>query len=582
MSLSFSRLARRRAMAVLGAAGIVASVVGVAPARAAVPFKDAAFSASAVGSTVHTDALNSGDTRIANADIALASSAVNSKGLTAAANNENGRVINPALGANKFSYGRGQGLEVGIAAAPPDDGQILLAGKSEVSAPPTAHDSKQVGPVDADPIAWASIAQGTSDARWNTETCILGEDIARGIGFVADAQLVDAGADTGESLDNPVLSTDATQGFRDVSQTTTGQFFAPNSAGAFGLKSYVAQTIAPVTLFRDTPNELTIEVLGEWVLTVFASGVPGQSTVTYRPTKADDGGEVVDSTPIVRIIPAGAPTTILDFQTIFGPTGLDQINIPGVLELAIGEDPRAIGGDASTSPTIAADGTSISAAVDVVRLKLADGALGDIRVGHMETKATVPAGGVTCPIPVSKVATPAIVNSTTAPDGKFLTTITIKNSFACPLENVSMIDDIIRKSGDVTFEIDENNANNDPKKGAGATFTKKSTTSATASYPSLGTIPVGGSKIVKVYTRVISGGGTIEDTATAKGTLHCGPNSAIGEASVNLVGSFSLITTVAKVLARTGGTASLALAVASLAGLALMTRRIVRTRRVES
>ncbi|MEY2425889.1 MAG: hypothetical protein QOI61_1461, partial [Actinomycetota bacterium] len=143
-------------------------------------------------------------------------------------------------------------------------------------------------------------------------------------------------------------------------------------------------------------------------------------------------------------------------------------------------------------------------------------------------------------------------------------------------------DDIIRKTGDVTFEIDENNAGNDPKKGAGAVFTKNSSTSAKATYGSLGTIPVGGSKVVKIYTHVLSGGGTIEDTATAKGTLHCGPNSAIGEATVNLVGSFSLITTVAKVLARTGGTAGLALAAAAVAGLALVSRRIVRTRRVES
>jgi hypothetical protein len=564
---------------VLAVVGLVGGIVGVAPAEAAVPFTTAAFSGSAVGATVHTDALNSGETRIANADVALASSAVNSKGLTAQAVNENGRVVNPALGGSKFSYGKGEGLEVGIAGTPPDDGQILLAGKSEVSAPPTAHDSQQVGPVDADPVAWASAAQGTSDARWNTETCILGEDISRGIGFAADAQLVDTGADASEDLDAPLVSADTTDGFRDVSQTTAREFFAPNSKGAFGLKSQVAQTIAPVTLFRGTPNQVTIEVGGEWALTVFASGVPGESKVSYLPTTTDTGAPVGPLTPILRIIQTGQPTTILSFQDIFGPTGLDQINIPGVAEIAIGEDPRAIGGDASTSPTVAADGTTVSAAVDVVRIKLADGALGDIRVGHMEAKATVPAGGVDCPIPVSKVASPSIVNSTTAPDGKFLTTITIKNAFACPLENVSLTDEIVRKSGDVTFEIDGTDARNDPKSGAGATFKKNSTTSSTASYPSLGTIPVGGSKVVKVVTHVLTGGGTIEDTATAKGTLHCGPNSALGEASISLVGSFSLITTIAKVLARTGGTAGFALFAAALALSALVSRRVLRTRR---
>src|SRR5690349_12725921 len=98
---------------------------------AGVAFTDAAFSGSAVGSAVHADGLTSGSTRVANADIALGSSAVNSKGITAAATNENGRTINPALGASKFSYGRGSGLEVGLAQDPAADGQIILAGKSE-------------------------------------------------------------------------------------------------------------------------------------------------------------------------------------------------------------------------------------------------------------------------------------------------------------------------------------------------------------------------------------------------------------------------------------------------------------------
>jgi hypothetical protein len=310
--------------------------------------------------------------------------------------------------------------------------------------------------------------------------------------------------------------------------------------------------------------------------------VPGESKVTYLPDKTDTGAPVGPLTPIVRIIQAGSPTTVLSFQDIFGPTGLDQINIPGVAEIAIGEDPRAIGGDATTSPAIAADGTSISAAVDVVRVKLLDGSLGDIRVGHMEAKATVPAGGITCPIPVSKVATPSVVNSTTAPDGKFKVAITIKNAFACPLENVSAVDEMKRTGGDVTFKIDEDNAANDPKKGAGAVFKTNSSSSATATYGSLGTIPVGGQKVITIFTTVLSGGGTIEDTATAKGTLHCGPGSALGEATVNLTGSAVLATTVAKVLAVTGGTADLALAVAAIAGGALVTRRVLRTRRREA
>jgi hypothetical protein len=577
MSLFSARTLRHRGFAILGVAGILATYVGVAPAHAAgVPFNQAAFSGSAVGSAIHADALNSGATRIANADIALASSAVNSKGLTAAATNENGRTINPAAGATKFSYGRGAGVEVGLAADPGQDGQIILAGKSEGSAPPNHHDAQQIGPVPAAPVVWASLAQGVSDALWNTDTCVLGDNIARGLGYAADAQLLDTGSGDAPDLNAPLLSTDATDGRRDVTQTVATQTLLPNSKGDYGLRSRVEQTLAPVTLFRGTGNELTIEVLGEWVLSVFASGVPGESKVSYLPDKTDTGAPVGPLTPIVRIIQAGSPTTVLSFQDIFGATGLDQINIPGVAEIAIGEDPRAIGGDASTSPSVAADGTSISAAVDVVRIKLLDGSLGDIRVGHMEAKAAVPAGGVTCPIPVTKsTGGLTTIDQTSAPGGLFVTTITVKNAFACPLENVSLIDEISRKTGDLTFEIAENDSRNDPKKGAGATFTKRSSTSATASYPSLGTIPAGGTKVVNVVTHVISGGGVIEDTATAKGDLHCGPNSAIGEAKFSLTGAFTLARTATKVLARTGGSEDLALAIGAIVFAAVAARRLV-------
>lgn len=575
----------RRGLAVLGVGGIVAAAVGVLPARAAVPFSTAAFSGSAVGSAVHTDALSTGDTRVANADIALASAAVNSQGLTSQAVNENGRVINPALGANKTAYAKGQGLEVGLVGGAADDGQILLAGKAEASAAPTAHDQKEVGPVDADPIAYASVARGVADARWNTETCILGEDISRGLGYTADAQLVDGGADTGDDLDAPVVSVSSPTHPSNVVQSIARNYLVPNSKGAFGLRSEVAQTLAPVNL----ANGIVIEVLGEWVLSVTATGVAGESKVAYLPSKTDTGAPVGPLTSILRIIQPGenpgddSITTVLNFQQIFGAAGLDQINIPGVAEIAIGEDPRAIGGDASSSPSISADGTSISAAVDVVRVKLLDGSLADIRVGHMEVKATVPAGGITCPIPVSKAATPSIINSKTAPDGKFLIAITVKNAFACPLEELSVVDEIVRKTGNITFKIEETDARNDPKKGAGANFTTKSTTAATASYPNLGTLAPGATKVINLVLSVPkTGSGTIQDTATATGKLHCGPNTALGEATVSLTGAFTLVTTVGELIVRTGGEATLAMIAAVVAIGGLATRRVLRTRRSEA
>ena len=257
---------------------------------------------------------------------------------------------------------------------------------------------------------------------------MLGSDLSRGLGYAADAQILDSGADDEPDLDAPVVATD-TDG-RNVVQSIARTTLVPNSAGAFGLQSKVSQTLAPVNI----ADSLIIEVAGEWELTATATGIAGQSTVSYHPS---DDASIDPSTPVLRVFTG--PTNDIDnlagqllFQDLLGNEGL-PIVIPGVAEIVIGEDPRAIGGDADSQPTISADGTTVSAAVDVVRVKLLDGAGGDIRVGHMEVKAQVPAGGITCPIPVSKKATPSTVSTATAPDGKFQVAITIKNPFDCDL-----------------------------------------------------------------------------------------------------------------------------------------------------
>jgi hypothetical protein len=223
----------------------------------------------------------------------------------------------------------------------------------------------------------------------------------------------------------------------------------------------------------------------------------------------------------------------------------------------------------------------VSAAVDVVRVRLVDGSLGDIRVGHMEAKATVPAGGVHCPIPVTKsTGGLTTIDASSAPDGKFVTTITVKNSFACPLENLSLVDEVSKQgNGNITFALDPTDSRNDPKPGSnGVTFVNHSPTAATATYPSLGTLAVGASKVINVVTKV-QGGGVIQDIATAKGDLHCGPTSAIGEAKFSLNGSFTLARTATRVLARTGGSEDLALEIGTIAFVALAVRRFVRTRK---
>ncbi|HVE95271.1 MAG TPA: hypothetical protein VNB24_10135 [Acidimicrobiales bacterium] len=563
-------------IALAASIALIAAAFGVSPARAAETFPNATFSGSATGTVVHTDALNSGTTRIENADVALSSAAVNSRRLTTQAVNENNRVVNPALPA-KSAYAKGQGLEVGLATTPPADGQILLAGKAEASAPPTGPTVTREQAVKVEPAAFASLVRGRADARWNDDTCILGTDMTRGLGYAADVQLVDTGQNTKpDEFDAPLVALDDTDPARAVSQSVSRNKLVPNADGSFGLLSEVRETIAPVTLFKGAANQLTIEVLGEWVLRAVATGSagPANEKLFYGPA------DTTPQTPILRITNGlTAPTTtVLTFQQVFGAAGFTLPPLDAVAEIAIGEDPRAIGGNAATTPVVAADGTQVAAAVDVVRLRLAGGAVGDIRIGHMEVKATVPAGGVICPIPVTKKATPSTVNETTAPDGKFQVAITIRNPFDCPLINVKAVDVISRKTGDVTFEIVKDDARNDPKSGVGGTtFTNTSPTSATATYPNLGTLAPGETRVLNLVIDVLSGGGEIQDIVTVDGVLNCADARAQGEARATaaLRGTFTLVTRANAILPRTGGDEALLWLGIPLAAL-LVVRRLTK------
>jgi len=554
MKLSTFRVTKHRGALLLGAGGLLAATVGAVPANAAVTFTSATFSGSASGEALHVDLLGNA----ASVDVARSSSAVNSKGISAAATDEAlHHPINPALPAkNAYAYAKGL-----------DAAGIAIADEAVSSAPPNAPAVQAEVAVPVSPLVYASLSRGNAMSKWNADSCVLGDDIARGYGYVADAQVLETGTSNPDgSFQNPLVAADTGPNTRDVVQSISRQTLVPNADGTFGLRSQVATTLVPVTLFKGTPTELTIVGAGDWLLTGVATGIPGKSTVTVTPP----GDSNSPSTPLLRIIQGGLPDTILTLQDLLGDAGL-TIPIPGVADIGLADN---------LTQTIAADGTSVSASMDIVRVVLVDGAVANIRLGHSAIRAQVPAGGIDCPIPVSKKATPNIVNSTTAPDGKFQVAITIKNGFDCPLINISAVDLITRKSGDVVFSIVEDDARNDPKKGAGATFTRNSSTSATATYANLGNLAPGASKVLNVVIQVGSGSGEIQDVATAKGTLACTEGSAIGQANINMSGSFTLVTTVARVLARTGGTAGIALALAGTAMAAILTRRVARARRI--
>ncbi|HUR49211.1 MAG TPA: hypothetical protein VMY88_06765 [Acidimicrobiales bacterium] len=590
----------RKSRIVLAAAVLAVMALGSipgSPASAQVPFKTADFSGYATASAVHVDALQLGQTGplVANVDEAFSSATVASQGtdgITFGPNaapgtivNEVDNVLQPNLANTELdaelkgdrSYGRGSGLEVGLAnSLPIEDNTLILNSKVQGSAPPSTQLlQSQVGPVAASPVAYASLLRGESVARWDDNSCILGEDISQGRGYAADAQLVNTGAANEDgTFATPVVAADAPGPERAAASTVSRSRLVPQTGKdnarlgpAFGLMTEARTTIAPVTLFKGTPNEVTIEVLGEWVLKAVATGVGGNAGnwVHYGPLAASP------ESAVIRVIQGDAITQLTTQDIpLLGETGL-VVNVPGVAEIAIGEDPRAIGGDADSAPALAADGTSAAAAVDLVRVTLLEQrddagivtmSAADVRIGHMETRAKVPAGGIECSLPVTKTVDREFV----APGDNFTYTIKVVNPFAdCDLTAV-LVKDAIEVEKGILYEI------------TSSTPPASSQTATSLTWNDIGPIPAKGSKDLTVGIRILDGSGAGRFTNTATATGVCVQSTARGDAQVNVdVNGRAVVVApdVAQALAATG-MSPIGLAGGALMGLAVLGRRAAR------
>ena len=132
--------------------------------------------------------------------------------------------------------------------------------------------------------------------------------VAFGLGFGADVQLLDQGtANPDGSMSKPVIATDiGTPTDRAAVQAKSFLHLVPNGDGTFGLQSETHETFAPITLFKNTANELRIELLGEWVLRATATGKLGGASITYAP--AAPGFTDGDRIPTTALrAPDGAP-----------------------------------------------------------------------------------------------------------------------------------------------------------------------------------------------------------------------------------------------------------------------------------
>ena len=479
-----------------------------AGARTTASNAHATFSGFATGDVLHADAIEAAGSRLVNVDEAFSGAVVNTRGLASSIQSEMHTLVQPALTAKK-TYARGSGLEVGLGLPAGAANQLKLAGLAQAAAAPTSKlIHKEIGPFKLNPLAWASLLRGQAAADWPAgDTCPIGHDISRGDGYAADLQLVNMGGlGAAGRLLQPVLALDANNPERTVAQSTSRTVLVrqTDSQGHvtgknFGLMSEVRMTIAPVTLLRGTPSQFTIEFLGQWVMQVFATGLPGGSFVHYGP------GTVSPQTPVLRTVNVlGKVTNLLTTQQLLGNAGL--VLPLGPINIALGEDPRAIGGSASSKPSTTANGTRTSAAVDVVRVSIPG--LTNIRVGHMEAAAAVPAGGIVCHLPTSKIA-----SAKTVAVGKgFTTTIKVSNPFGCDLHHVRVVDLISTKQG-ARFAIDGTSP-------AATSFTHgASLASGVIRWTDIGTVPAGGSKSVTASFLTAGSAGLVKDIADATAVI---------------------------------------------------------------
>jgi len=379
------------------AGGAALDVLGVTPADAA---------AYGSGAVIHADALRQATHALVDLDVAFSGAAFSSAAPSRDYTNEVRRLVTPKLAANA-AHGRGSALELGVGSDP-----VPLVGQlTETSAPPSTRLMERViGPLGVPGVLTADLLRSQSRSKAQPGGCVLGDDQSYGLGSVLDLTVLGG-----------LLTTSAAPPRREVSQSATTTRIVPGSEpGRLGLKSETRQTIAPVTFFRGTPAQFSVEVLGEWALRAVADGAKG--SVSYGPLTTSP------ETPVLRVLgDHGQVLGQLTTQQLLGPKGL-EIVVPGVAEVVIGEDPRAIGGDAASSPTIG--GTQAAAAVDVVRVKLLNGTGADVRIGHMEAAVAVPAGGVQCP---GLTVGNTVDTPTVTPGGDFVYTVTVTNPNDCDL-----------------------------------------------------------------------------------------------------------------------------------------------------
>jgi LPXTG-motif cell wall-anchored protein len=514
-------------------ASLIAVMTGVVVTAFAVPVSAAAtggpYGGFATGEVAHAHALEVQGTKIANVELGQSNAAVASEGFSSAAGsipaktpiyNEFERPIVPNGFNGKNAYGQGSIVGVGLGVGPNDPNQI----EPFVSQAST-HDGSASDPKDnihvnqANPLFWLDALHTEAIANWNPDTCIIGEPISAGFSRVAAADAVNLdpaqGTNADDSFKQALLSAHAVE-------STSFEQLVPGSGSGLGLASVAATRAVHIALFKGTANEIDINVAPAFLI-VKVDGV-------HHSNIRDN---IIYDAPIVTIDAQGTEVARL-LPSQVGPV---NVRIPQTggdillqLKLNLLEALTSSSGPTVTN-NVNADGTKASASVNVLDLSVlkvpeVPFELAHLSIGHLEAAAQVPAGGISCPIPVTKTADPTTVQV----GHNFTTTIKVDNPFACPLV-LSKVTDDITTEGDSTFQI--LSATPDPQIPDSLPTAAGLTSGNVEWNKNLPTIPSGGSATFTVTLKAGGGAGKIKDTATAFGAVtNCKPAPGSSETEV--------------------------------------------------
>ena len=498
--------------------------VSPAPPVAAAPVSQQPFAAYGSGAAAVVEALGLGSTQVANVIVANSGGGVNSQGLNGPLVNEFGINVAPAT-PGKNALGRGTGVEAGLVTPDPQQAtlnQALLQGLAVATAPPPSGPVTQEIALPLNPVLFASLLRGQAQATYDPTFCPVGRPLTYGLGYVSNLELLNLGGGINPQtgFENPLAGTSATAFGtpRGASQSRTVTYLRANGDGTFGVVSETRQTVAPISLLANETlrTELTVEIAGEFGLRVTATGKPTGSAVEYT------GNPVLTITQTT----AGVPVQLLQItlQQLLGQDGF-VLDVPGIATLSLGAPPRALGGGQNTDPVIAPDGTAASGAVDAVRLQLLDLpglSVLDLALGHMEGAVAVPAGGLRCDIPVSKVASADPINV----GEDFTYTIRIPSDaalyqalFNCDLIGISAVDVVETQSGNPRIQL--LSASN------GGVIQGNRVTWANLGNYTLGQEPI--TLTINARIPANSGAGVLRDTVNVSATLGNCRGGATGE-----------------------------------------------------